>query len=125
MLTGLNIAQASKSSLPLPPFPGVPEPQQKIIAALEECELKEAHLEDRLEKHGIDFNAYIGGDTLLHWAARYNCVKEARFLVTRGAKINARATVSGMTPLHMAASGDFEEMARFSCEQRCRCQGYK
>lgn len=64
----------------------------------------------------ISYDAYVdevdsNGWTCLHWAALRGEIETAQFLIRNGACVNAQTNL-GDTPLHLAASGDHETMAR-------------
>lgn len=44
------------------------------------------------------------GYTALHWAAMSGELDAAKFLISKGADVNARGSISGYTPLHWAAA---------------------
>lgn len=67
------------------------------------------------------------GCTALHWAARFNRKDAVKYLVERGANINAR-NIMGMTPLHYAALRGHADMVELLIEKKAQvnvfdCQG--
>ena len=60
---------------------------------------------DLLWKAGADFSAHtlVGGKSVLHFAARDDCISVAAQLLDQGMSINATTIRYGETPLHIAA----------------------
>mmetsp|Transcript_4646 Transcript_4646/g.9341 ORF Transcript_4646/g.9341 Transcript_4646/m.9341 type:complete len:135 (+) Transcript_4646:1267-1671(+) len=55
---------------------------------------------EMLLSRGADVNARnVDGETLLHFAARWGCMKVLQLVLDRGAEVDARGA-EGMTPLH-------------------------
>lgn len=68
------------------------------------AERDDASMVRTLVESGADVNAAQGdGMTALHWAARNGNEELARFLVDRGAALEAGTRIGAYTPLHMAA----------------------
>jgi ankyrin repeat protein len=58
---------------------------------------------------GTDVDAKTGGETPLHWAARFGQSQVAELLIAEGADVNAKNVV-GQTPLHLATGASHKEI---------------
>ena len=83
----------------------------------------------RLVTDGININSTEKSRdcSALHWAAYFNRLEAVRFLIERGADVNARNNI-GMTPLHYAALCGHKDMVETLLEQKADvnaldCQG--